>query len=207
MPDLPETRQSLLVRLNEVDHETAWQTFIDIYEPAIFAFARSRGLQVEDARDVTQQVLVAVHQRVGDWDFDKAKGSFRGWLFRVTRNLAAKQIRQSGRQIYGDVAGQNFDDLPAPSEEDKTIFTIEFRRQVFRWAAESIRDQFTSKSWQAFWRTSIDGDSAAVVAEESQMSIGAVYAAKCRIMTKMRELIQQLSDSDLPHETDHGKSQ
>ena len=104
MPELPETRKSLLLQMREADQLSAWTTFLAIYEPAIFQFARSRGLQDADAHDVTQQVLVAVHKKVPQWDSDQHPGSFRSWLFTVTRNLASKNLRGQAAAPFGGVA-------------------------------------------------------------------------------------------------------
>ena len=95
MLELPETRNSLLVRLSAVNDTTAWAAFLRIYEPTIYRIARSRGLQDSDARDVTQEVLLAVHDKIDDWEYDSTKGSFRGWLFRVLRNCFLKSRRDS----------------------------------------------------------------------------------------------------------------
>lgn len=199
MPKLPETQKSLLVRLARVDQEsigTAWPTFLSIYEPAIFRFALSRGLQDADARDVTQQVLLAVHQKLAEWDLDQGKGSFRGWLFLVARNLASKKLRSKRRQaklggspLVDDVAQQ-------PTDEEASVFFLEYRKQVFQWAANSIKDQFQPKTWNAFWRTSVDGESAQDVAKELGVSLGAVYAGKCRIMANLREMVEQMTHEE-----------
>ena len=45
MTDLPQTRHSLLVRLKDPADADAWRTFIDVYAPAVFAFARRNGLR------------------------------------------------------------------------------------------------------------------------------------------------------------------
>ena len=67
MPDLPATRQSLLLELGRRS-DAAWAEFLGVYEQAIYRVCRSKGLQDADARDVTQEVLAAVHARVADWD-------------------------------------------------------------------------------------------------------------------------------------------
>jgi RNA polymerase sigma-70 factor (ECF subfamily) len=158
MPQLPETRKSLLLQLAEADEPSAWTQFLSIYEPAIFHFAISRGLQEADARDVTQQVLLAVHKKAPQWNSDQDQGSFRGWLFTVTRNLAAKSLRTNRRLAI--VNGATLDDVvdTAPNEECSAFF-LEYRKQVFRWAANSIKDQYLLRTWNAFWRTSVDGES------------------------------------------------
>ncbi len=41
----PPTRYSLLARLTDVDDGDAWRAFESIYQPAIYRYARHRGLQ------------------------------------------------------------------------------------------------------------------------------------------------------------------
>lgn len=197
MLELPETRNSLLVRLSAVNDTTAWAAFLRIYEPTIYRIARSRGLQDSDARDVTQEVLLAVHDKIDDWEYDSTKGSFRGWLFRVIRNLTLKSLSEKARRpnlvANSDVAWER----PAPLEADSSGFLLEYRRQVFQWAARSIRSRFQSATWQAFLRTGIGAESAGKVASDLDMSVGAVYAAKCRVMAQLRDLVDQLSSVEL----------
>src|SRR5262245_58211826 len=64
---LPDTRYSLLARLADPADASAWSEFIEIYETAIYRYARSHAIQDADAREVVQQVLIAVHQAIGNW--------------------------------------------------------------------------------------------------------------------------------------------
>ena len=57
MQQIPDTRSSLILRLaDNVDGE-AWDEFVEIYEPFIYRYARRRGLQDADARELVQDVL------------------------------------------------------------------------------------------------------------------------------------------------------
>ena len=46
---------------------------------------------------------------------------------------------------------------PCPSAADSALFEIEYKRQVFRWAAERVRDEFRWTTWAAFWETGVEG--------------------------------------------------
>ncbi len=198
MVGLPDTQQDLLDRLREIDSDTAWETFLSIYKPAIFRFAKSRGLQDADASDVTQQVLIAVHNSILDWDNGREKGSFRGWLFRVTRNLAAKALRDKRKHQRPTELADVSLDIEQQDEGTSSALLLEYRRGLFQWAASVVKAQIEPRTWQAFWRTGIEGKRPAEVAHDLQMSVGAVYAAKCRVMARMKEVVGRLSDSDIP---------
>src|SRR5437762_9695656 len=102
--DLPLTRVSLLVQIRDSKNEAAWQEFVKLYGPVIFGFARKRGLQDADAADLMQDVLRSVSSAIGRLDYDRSQGTFRGWLFTITRNKvfnfpSARRIRP---QASGD---------------------------------------------------------------------------------------------------------
>src|SRR5687767_4781568 len=97
----PLTRVSLLVQIRDGANHAAWQEFVQLYGPVIYGFARKRGLQDADAADLMQDVLRSVLAAIGRLDYDRRQGTFRGWLFTITRNkifnfLAARSVRPQG---------------------------------------------------------------------------------------------------------------
>jgi RNA polymerase sigma factor (sigma-70 family) len=193
MPTGPETRLSLLARLREPNDQEAWREFAAIYQPLIQRLAVQRGLQHADAQEVAQEVLLAVAGAIGRWEPDPNRASFRTWLFRIARNLMINLLKQKQRlpRVSG---GSDLVDLlnQQPARDgDSELFDHEFRREVFRWAAERVRGEFRDSTWQAFWRTCVDGEDISVVADSLKLSVGAMYVARSRVMTRLKQIIEE----------------
>src|SRR5215469_11459804 len=101
MADALLTRPSLLARLDDPEDRLAWQQFVDLYGSLVYGFARQRGLQDADAADLTQEVFLALARAAGRWQYDPQQGTFRGWLFGVTRNKLAKFLQHRRGQPVG----------------------------------------------------------------------------------------------------------
>ena len=50
------------------------------------------------------------------------------------------------------------------------------------------------RTWQAFWRFAVDGEDAAAVADALGRRIGSVYAAKSRVLARLRQELDGLTD-------------
>jgi RNA polymerase sigma factor (sigma-70 family) len=195
MDETPSTRPSLLVRLRNPQDEEAWREFVDIYEPLVYRLARQKGFQHADALELSQDVFLAVASAIDRWDPDPGRGKFRSWLFRIARNLMINLLDRQRRGPQG--AGTTdfrrlLEDQPAPNGDDSVLFDREYRREVFAWAAERIRTEFRDTTWRAFWLTAVEGVPAKQAAKTLDMTIGAVYIARSRVMARLRETIQQL---------------
>jgi RNA polymerase sigma-70 factor (ECF subfamily) len=188
MRNAPDTRASLLLRLQQPDDERAWQEFVEIYQPLIERLATRYGLQPADAQDISQEVLTRVAKAISEWEHDPARGTFRGWLTRVTRNLTIEQLRTRARRPLTNPESGQLEQFQCGAD---SIFQLEQQRELFGWAARKARDQFVPTTWQAFWLTAVEQQSPSQVAEQLGLSTGAVYIARSRVMARLRELIEQ----------------
>lgn len=198
MHGIPETRNSLIVRLRQPGNQEAWQEFASLYEPLIFRLAARKGMQHADAQDLLQDVLVAVSKGIDRFEIGVDKGRFRGWLFRISRNLIINAIEKRQRIEIGQGDSEICQLLahqPDSSAEEDSAYVLEFRRELFHWAARKIRPEFQASTWSLFWRTSVDGEVIAEVAKELRLSIGAAYAARCRVLARLKRTIEELDDS------------
>ena len=83
----PETRPSLIVRLQGQRNELAWEEFVRAYEPFLNSVVARRGVPGRHVPDVTQQILVAIARSVEQWSEDGQPASFRRWLTGVARKF------------------------------------------------------------------------------------------------------------------------
>lgn len=192
--DSPLTRASLLVRLRDGANNGAWREFTNLYGPVIYGFARKRGLQDADAADVMQDVLRSISGAIGRLDYDRRQGTFRGWLFTVTRNkvynfLSARRIRPQGS---GDSTTNRMLAAHPEVNDGADAWEVEYQRRLAAIAMERIKGEFQPNTWRAFQLVAVDGQPVADVARQVAMSAGAIYVAKSRVLARLRDEVEQL---------------
>src|SRR3569623_1078849 len=195
MAPIPTTRVSLLLRLRDSQDHAAWLEFVSLYEPATYRLLRRQGLQDADAQEIVQQLFMAVSRNIERWDPSKERGSLRGWLRRVTRNLVINWLkaRQRRAQATGDSNLQAMLDLlPDESEPETVEIDLELRRAIFHRAAECVQGEVRPATWQAFWETAVSGTSVADAAKKLEMTGGAVRGAKCRVLARLQTVVKEL---------------
>jgi RNA polymerase sigma factor (sigma-70 family) len=192
---IPDTRASLLVRLSDPRDERAWGEFVAIYSPLVRRLARQRGMQDADADDLLQEVFRAVARALERGLFEPGRGSFRGWLFQIARNLMVNFLVSQKRHPQG--SGNTdmmrlLEEQPAAQGEESALFEAEYRRGLLYWAAEQVRGEFSDLTWQAFWFAAVQGKPAKKVAQELQTTVGTVYHYKSHVMARIRRKIEQV---------------
>src|SRR5437016_5070281 len=93
------THQTLLAKLAAGGASPAWSEFCDRYGELIRAVARSRGLQPADCDDVLQEVLLGLTRDLSSFQYDPARGRFRGYLKTVALHVIFKRLRRAGDRV------------------------------------------------------------------------------------------------------------
>ena len=161
------TNASFILRLRNPDDADAWSEFVEIYEPLIYGLIRSRGFQHADAAELTQDVMMVVVRAVGGWNPDPARGSFRGWLATIARNLMLNFLAGPRSRFVGSGRSRVvalLRELPDDRPQESQICDLELKRRLFVRAADVVRQQVQPTSWQAFWKTAVERRSVNVVA-------------------------------------------
>ena len=174
----------------------AWQRLVDLYGPVVYRWCRQLGVGRADAADVVQEVFAAVAAGAVRFRRETPEHSFGAWLRTITRSKVCDHFRRRRGLLDaegGTDAQQRLLNLPEPAEESLSLSAplATDTRFVHR-ALEVVRAEFEPRTWDAFWRIAVDGQSPAEAAAAMRMSLSAVYQAKSRVLRRLR---RELSDS------------
>ncbi len=193
MTEFPETRSTLLAQVRSPDEREAWEEFVLTYQPAIYRMARRRGMQDSDAQDLVQTVLMRVAGAIESWEKEPGV-RFWHWLRRVAKNaiLSAFSRKPNDPALGGSGFQQLMDEQPAEATEVEHELALESQREQFLRAAVMVQSDVNAETWRAFELTVIDGESCESAAKILEKSVGSVYAARSRVMRRLRNKVQGL---------------
>jgi RNA polymerase sigma-70 factor (ECF subfamily) len=187
-----QTSLSLLERAGDEDPQ-AWSRIVMLYAPLVTHWCRRMGVSRQDCDEVMQETFIAVHASLSDFH-RQGTGSFRSWVRSITRHKALDYFRRRKQEppaAGGTLAYQALEHLPhqeGPEEEAAELSGL------YRRALELIRAEFEPRTFQAFWRSVIDGQSTDAIAAELKLSPVAVRIAKSRVLARLRMEVGKLID-------------
>jgi RNA polymerase sigma-70 factor (ECF subfamily) len=184
------TPTTLLERLRQPFDPDAWSRFVSLYTPLIYSWACRAGIQEQDALDLVQDVFVTLLRVLPTFSYDRDR-SFRRWLRTVTLNRWRNVRTREGNRVLGGTA--DVDQVPSP-DDPEAAWEEEYRQHVVGRALCIMKADFQETTWKACWELVVSGRPAADIAAELGITIGAVYAAKVRVLNRLREELQGLLD-------------
>ena len=194
---MTETYLSLLRRIQRSDESESWNELARLYSPLIRQWLRRYQVQESDSDDLLQEVLVALAEQLGQFDHTGRKGSFRCWLRKILLNRL-RRFWQSRDRLAQEQAGSSLrllEDLDDPASDASQLWNRQHDQFVLKQLLDAAEAHFESKTWQAFYRVTLDGESTAVVASELNISVNAVCLAKSRVIRRLRQESAGLVDS------------
>jgi len=186
------TPASLLERLRSSGNPDAWNRFVDLYVPLLRRWAARLGADGPDSDDLIQDVLVALVRTLPAFRYDQA-GRFRGWLWTVTANKWREFRRRAAARPPAATAAFEPDaiSVPDPAEEADEA---EYHRYLVGRAVQLMQAEFEPTTWRAFLDTVTEDLPAAEVAARLGITVAAVYAAKARVLRRVRHELEGLVD-------------
>jgi RNA polymerase sigma-70 factor, ECF subfamily len=194
----PATISSTLLDQIRDRRPAAWQRLVDLYGPVVYRWCRQLGVSRADAADVVQDVFAAVATGAGRFRRDAPQHSFGAWLRTVTRSKVCDHFRRRRGLLNaegGTDAQQRLLNVPAAAEESLSLSApLATDTRFVQRALDVVRAEFEPRTWDAFWRIAVDGQTPAEAAAATKSSLAAVYQAKSRVLRRLRRELQDSAE-------------
>jgi RNA polymerase sigma-70 factor (ECF subfamily) len=174
------------------DDSQAWAAFTRLYEPLLLRYVRRRGFEENDARDLVQDIFIKLVQCLNEFEYDRQRGRFRAWLFRMTERTIIDTWRRRGRR---GTAKAELEDVAESQESFEEQWNQEYRQRIMEHVLQEVREESQSKTWTCFQEHLLNGRPADDVARELQLSRNAVYTNASRILKVVRERCAEFEEN------------
>jgi RNA polymerase sigma-70 factor, ECF subfamily len=189
------TSTTLIDDIKQGDRDK-WELLMRLYRPLVLYWCRGKVKRQEDTEDLVQEVFTTIFQTIGEFTKQPHRGAFRAWLKQITRYKILEYWKKAGNQpagAGGSEAQERLAEVLDPFADDSSADEDASERCILlRSAKELIRPEFERNTWEAAMRTAEDGQPAADVADALGISPAAVYTAKSRVLTRLRQVMDDL---------------
>ena len=182
--DPSRTQASLLIRVRDPGDHQAWAEFQRRYGPMIHGWCRHWFPR--ETEDKVQDVYCKLVDRLRTFEYDPARGRFRGWLKTLTNRL------MSDLKTIAPTAVPDDDTCLDQAEARQDLYerlAAEYDLELLEIAKEQVRGRVLARTWSAYVETAEQGRKAAEVARELGMTVGAVYQARYNVITDLKREI------------------
>lgn len=202
-PNQIDTTCTRLLRRAAGGDQAEWRRLVEIYGPVVRYWCRQAGLSHADIADVFSETFLAVVRNLPKFERQSGTAKFRAWLKAVTLSKVYNHFQKQGKEpaaLGGSTAMLQIAEVEAPQTIEQTIdgtgendsdAALAHSEEAFmaQRMLQMVRKEFREKTWQAFYRTAIEGCTSQQAAEELGMSALAVRKAKSRVMQRLKEAL------------------
>ena len=201
---LLETRSSLINRLKATINGESWEVFFDTYGDLIFNVARRAGLSEADAQDIVQETIVKVHKSLDRFQYDRNRGSFKGWLHSVTRSRLAEHFKKQRKRLplnqpFNDTTDEPTIEISDPKGlELERIWDEEWQKNLIHSSLTRIKRIVSPKQFQIFKCYCIDEWTVTEICKALNVNSAQVYMAKQRVGKLFKQELELVRSKDNP---------
>ncbi len=186
--DPPSSSSSLLEAVRNGD-PNAWRRLTEIYGPLVYQWGQRAGLQAADAADILQQVFVSVFASIEGVHWDRPGDSFRGWLRTIFQSRLMDHYRQRRHQPGLIDDSHWIRGLADPNGLAESAASGDDSAAVIHRVLRVIQQDFRDTTWQAFWRSVVEGQPTSQIARDLNLTPAAVCMSRARVLRRIREML------------------
>lgn len=193
------TRRSLILKLANWKDQRSWDEFYRTYWRLIYSVAIQAGLREHEAWDVVQETVLTIAKQTLKSQYDPKRGSFKTWLWNVTRWRISDQFRQRRKDTadaeQGEIASLDFVPDAGDTSFEK-IWEKEWQNNVMKAAIDRVKTKVSPKQFQIFDYNVLRGMKASEVHKKLGVSIAQVYLAKHRVGGQLNKEIKYIREQE-----------
>lgn len=185
------TTSTVLDRLRDDDDQSAWNGFVERFCAPITSFGLKLGLNPSDAEDVAQETLLAFLESYRKDAYERGRGRLGHYLFGIAHKkilLARRKIARREVQISTGNDGTSFWSAVPDATEAQVTWDQEWRKAVLMQCLEQVRREVSPQTFEAFRLVVFENVAPAQAAERLGITRNAVFIAKHRIGSRLRDL-------------------
>jgi len=198
-PRHPITSTTLLGRVKNPDDHGGWQAFLNIYQRSIHKQALRAGLTADEAEEVTQETVIEIGKRIPEFNYDRRAGSFKGWVFQLTRWRILNQFKRRRSETISLECLPNQEEIECelvcedsvPTCSDETL-EAEWKQAHFEAALQSLRQRTPFKNFQIFDLLVFKRWNAARIASLFQTNRAHIYLVKYRLTAALKAEVRRI---------------
>ena len=183
------TRATLLERVRDSRDSDAWEEFFALYAPLLERYARAFGLSASDAQDIRDQCLAVIAKRIGTFEYDRSKGSFKGWLHRIARDKVVDAMRKPRPERPETAALLS---IPDDSADPDETWEREWRAEHLRYALAEVRRAEDDRGRELIDLLLDEVLTANEIAERTRLTANQVYKARARLALDVGRVLRRL---------------
>ncbi|MBQ3240527.1 MAG: sigma-70 family RNA polymerase sigma factor [Akkermansia sp.] len=191
------------MRLGDWKDQKSWDEFYRTYWRLIYSVALKAGLREEEAWDVVQETVLTIAKQSVKGMYDPSRGSFKMWLWHITRWRINDQFRQRRKDTAASVPTADgtqrepLSDIPDTSGETFTkIWDREWQNNVMKAAIERVKMRVSPQQFQIFDYNVLRGMSAGEVRKKLGVSVAQVYLAKHRVGSVLKKEVAYIRSQE-----------
>jgi len=184
------TRLTLIEKLKNLDDSYVWEKFFNLYWGLLFNFCLRKGLSYSEAEDIVQDTVITVVSKMPDFTYDPDKGSFKGWLYQITR----RKIIDFQRKIISrnEVDSENIEDIGKTNKDFDQIWEDEWKNHISKQAIDLTLKQVSTKQFQIYDSYVNQEIPVQEICDFFQVSSNQVYLAKTRVGEIFKSQVQKI---------------